>query len=326
MGCYFGRYIKSFALVGIAFYILDYIGILKHCIELDYGRHFNYPSGLPSDYNYSFINNASEKCRLTPKLIIIVKSAVENIGRRNIIRRTWGFEHRFSDVEIRRVFLLGLSTDPNMRRMVDIESTNQKDIVRMGFLDSYFNNTIKTMMGMKWALTYCNNSDFFFFVDDDYYVSIKNVLKFVTNPDMYPKSVKKKLSTNSEKNHLFSGFVLQSPPHRHKFSKWYVPLSEYPFDLWPPYVTAGAFVLNRNALSKLFYSGIHLKRFRFDDIFLGIAALKANLTMKHCDMFCFIKPEYKGPSSFEFIIASHGFQNSIELESIWNECRSAGFA
>lgn len=321
----FSRYAKNFAVIGITIFILDYIGIFKHYHELDYERYFDYPTGLPSDYNYTFIHNPSEKCRIPPKLIIIVKSAAENVYRRDIIRRTWGYEHRFSDVEIRCVFLLGVSEDEKINSISKNESSKFNDIVQIDFIDAYFNNTIKTFMGMKWALSFCN-SEFFFFVDDDYYVSIKNLLKYISNPDLYPKAVTNSRITENEKNELFSGFVLQTPPHRHKFSKWYVSLREYPFDLWPPYITAGAFVLKRNTLFKLFSASSHLKKFRFDDIFLGIAALKANLTLKHCEMFYFNKPKYKGTASFQYIVASHGFQNSKELETIWNECRSAGFA
>ena len=47
---------------------------------------------------------------------------------------------------------------------------------------------------------------------------------------------------------LYAGFVFHSAPHRHKPGKFYVSLEEYPFHLWPPYVTAGAYVLSRAAL------------------------------------------------------------------------------
>ncbi|CAD7013010.1 unnamed protein product [Ceratitis capitata] len=325
MGWYSSKYAKNVAVIGIIIYILDYFGIFKHYHELDFQRHFDYPSGRPSDYDYTLIKNASEVCEVSPRLAIIVKSALQNINRRNVIRRTWGYDRRFSDVQIRRVFLLGVSDDPKTDYIVREESSKFKDIVQIDFVDTYFNNTIKTLMGMQWALKYCN-SEYFFFVDDDYYVSTKNLLKFANNPSFYPKSRQNIAAQEHEDSDLFAGFVLQTPPHRHKFSKWYIPLSEYPFDLWPPYITAGAFVLNRNALLKLFTAAINIKKFRFDDIFLGIAALKANLTLTHCEMFYFNKPKYEGPSSYQNIVASHGFQNSKELEQIWNECRSAGYA
>ena len=43
---------------------------------------------------------------------------------------------------------------------------------------------------------------------------------------------------------LYSGFVFHSRPLRHKLSKWFLDLDEYPFHHWPSYVTAGGFILS----------------------------------------------------------------------------------
>ena len=59
---------------------------------------------------------------------------------------------------------------------------------------------------------------------------------------------------------LFTGFVFpHSRPHRHKSSKWFVGLDEYPFDFWPPYVTAGAYVLSREALVDMYFTSYYTK-------------------------------------------------------------------
>jgi hypothetical protein len=67
------------------------------------------------------------------------------------------------------------------------ESGRYNDIVRGNFLDSYYNNTIKTMLAMRWLVETCPNYRFAFFVDDDMYVSIKNLLRFVRHPTEYPQ-------------------------------------------------------------------------------------------------------------------------------------------
>ena len=59
---------------------------------------------------------------------------------------------------------------------------------------------------------------------------------------------------------LFTGFVFpRSRPHRHKSSKWFVGLDEYPYDFWPPYVTAGAYVLSREALIDMYFTSYYTK-------------------------------------------------------------------
>ena len=55
------------------------------------------------------------------------------------------------------------------------------------FIDEYFNNTLKTINGMRWCKENCIRSKFFLFVDDDFYVSVKNILLFLRNPSLYPE-------------------------------------------------------------------------------------------------------------------------------------------
>lgn len=358
--------------------ILDFFGAFTHFFEEDFYTNFQYPlddENIPNyvrqlrnkqkpdvppinQYNYTFLTNTRHTCRhlddnvwITPRLVFIIKSAIPHVNRRNAIRQSWGFEKRFSDVTIRTVFLLGVPIDnqEEIQKAIDDEHRSHKDIVQANFMDTYFNNTIKTMVGFKWAATECPHSNFYMFVDDDFYVSTKNVLRFVRNPVYYPeyleeademmrklarrlsqsdllnnnesivnddlkemqqlldkhsihtinnkahlneiqKFVAKRQQQNNEiqpnmqpvlsdKNdfnnarqlldlelasnaRLFSGYVFSSAPHRHRTSKWYVTLKEYPWHMWPPYVTAGAFVLSREALLDMHYASMYTKHFR----------------------------------------------------------------
>ena len=42
-------------------------------------------------------------------------------------------------------------------------------------------------MGLKWAATVCPEARFYAFVDDDYYLSTRNLLRFLRNPVNYPR-------------------------------------------------------------------------------------------------------------------------------------------
>lgn len=365
----------------LTIFLLDYFGAFTHLFEEDFYSNFHYPyegdalqyakqlrHGQRPDvepinrYNYTYLSDCSQKCRrsdednyLVPRLVFIVKSALDHFSRRNAIRQSWGYENRFSDVIIRTVFVLGVpSADRHdLQALIDIEQANYKDIVQANFLDTYFNNTIKTMMGIQWAATFCPRGKFYMFVDDDFYVSAKNVLRFLRNPINYPeyleeadetlRKLARRLSqsdllaynnslvsdadtdrlrglinqhsihTVDNKEHinqirqyldkaqnvknnnsgiplkakqevvddgasitsrklldlelpnnvrLFAGFVFSSAPHRHQSSKWYVSLDEYPWHMWPPYVTAGAYILSREALLDFFYVSMYTKHFR----------------------------------------------------------------
>lgn len=62
---------------------------------------------------------------------------------------------------------------------------------------------------------------------------------------------------------LFAGYVFSSNPHRHKSSKWYVSLDEYKWHKWPTYVTAGSYILSREALIAMYYTSMYTKHFRY---------------------------------------------------------------
>lgn len=347
---------------------MDDPNVIRYAKQMRSGQQ---PDVAPiNGYNYTFLSNCRHKCRqpgdeedtlIVPRLVFIIKSAMHHFGRRNAIRQSWGFEKRFSDVIIRTVFMVGVADQAStqhreLQASIDIERDQYNDIVQADFIDSYYNNTIKTMMAFRWVIEYCPRSRFFMFVDDDFLVSTKNVLRFLRNPVNYPEYLedadetlrklarrlsqsdllvanqtiaggnekqktddselkeiqqlvdKHSVHTINNKVHvktiqeyldkvqamkaqqiekakhrednerpaarqlldtelpydvkLFSGFVFSSKPHRHKSSKWYVSLSEYKWHMWPPYVTAGAFILSREALIEMYYMSMYTKHFR----------------------------------------------------------------
>ncbi|KAG8265510.1 beta-1,3-galactosyltransferase brn [Homalodisca vitripennis] len=377
---------KIFLVLIVAFVVI-YMGVLTHLFEKDFYNEFSYPlegdisvyvnelreGRKPShepinQYNYPFIHNCKYKCGNDDgplRVVYIVKSAASHYQNRLAIRNSWGFEKRFSDVPIRTVFVLGVDIyDSALQESIDLESKQFGDIIQANFTDTYFNNTIKTMIGFKWAVTFCNNSKFYFFVDDDFYVSTRNVLQFLRNPVHYPSYLEMPIDSidsqtnlnvptkrdllhkvhpnNSEdlngrkilqvldfelpeKVKLFAGYVFVSSPHRHRSSKWYVPLSEYPFHLWPPYATAGSYVVSKEVLLDLYYGSLYTKHFRFDDIYLALVAYKLNIEPFHCDEFYFYKKGYSS-HNYHYVIASHGYGDPNELLNVWNEQKSVGNA
>lgn len=67
-------------------------------------------------------------------------------------------------------------------------------------------------------------------------------------------------------------------------------------------------------------------RFRFDDIYLGIVALKANIEPLHSEEFYFYKHTYIGPQSYRYVIGCHGYDNPNEMLRIWTELKASGHA
>lgn len=372
---------KYLTLLIVSLFSLDYFGVFTHIFEISYDDSFTYPydGNIPNlitalrqnkvpdvppinSYNFTFIHNPKDKCVLkgqqTLRLVILVKSALGHFDRRVAIRSSWGFENRFFDVPSKTVFLVGVHPwDQDGQEKINAESAKYNDIVQSEFVDTYYNNTYKTMSGFRWAVETCSNSKFYLFVDDDMYVSVKNVLRFVRNPANYPDYMQnfeslvksKREVKDDDKNlnetqdvlvrkkrsmfdfdlpddvRLFAGFVFVSAPHRHRTSKWYVSLEEYPYHLWPPYVTAGAYIVSKEALLDMYYTSFYTKHFRFDDIYLGLIAKKAEIEPFHCDEFHFYKKDYTR-YNYKYVITSHGYGDPQELLQVWQEQKSLGNA
>ena len=366
---------KYYVILVIALFILlDYCGVIKFFKQLSYEKEFSYPydgdvakmasymkagktAPVPPEYSHSYYikKNPNQKCLSEDgghyeqlRLVYLVKSAGANVDRRDAIRKTWGYEKRFSDVPIRTVFLLGQALhDVKLQAAIEAEYRLHGDIVQGDFDDTYFNNTIKTAMGLRWAVESCPKSRFYMFVDDDYYVSTRNVLAYLRNPVNYPGYLQEDVISFDETEYkkqigrslqqlvdfdlpldvkLFTGYVFpHSRPQRHKWSKWFVDLLEYPFDFWPPYVTAGAYILSREALVDMYYTSYYTRMFRFDDIWLGLIAKKAGIEPFHNNQFYFHPPQYT-VKSYKYVVASHGFSDPVYMTNIWTQQKQAGHA
>ncbi|XP_067141216.1 beta-1,3-galactosyltransferase brn [Centruroides vittatus] len=334
-------------------FLLDFFGTFTHFFELDYHTKFVYPldidirdvlfklkNGIQPDikpineYNYRFKIKNENKCKITDgkfnevRLLYVIKSALRNVLQRNAIRNSWGWEKRFSDVTIKRVFILGIDpNDPLLQDKIDEEFNKHNDIIQADFVDTYYNNTIKTMLAFKWVVHNCPRAQYIFFSDDDMYVSTKNILAFIRNPLNIQLGERRRLLHKHDiyNGKLIAGYVFFSPPMRHKISKWYISLKEYPYSKYPPYVTAGAYLVSYPALLDLYYTSLYTKNFRFDDIYLGILARKAEIDPLHNENFYFWKKDYT-KDSYASVIASHGYGDPDELLRVWNEQRSLGHA
>ncbi|XP_066139454.1 beta-1,3-galactosyltransferase brn [Euwallacea fornicatus] len=354
--------LKVITVLIIGFVLLLIFGVFHHPLEKNFYSNFHYPydgdleplilelknNKTPSiprlnDYNFYYYKNCDGKCRDTSdlRLVYIIKSAPQNFERRLAIRSSWGFQRRFSDVEIRTVFLIGLQKVPDVQVSLNEESGRYHDIVQANYTDSYYNNTFKTMSGFEWVMRYCPNAKFYMFIDDDYYISTKNVLRYLRFPINYPQylqdpigSINKLIELRKVKNveidleddvRLYTGFKFQSAPQRNYLSKWYVSLEEYSYHMWPPYISGGAYILSKTALQDMYYASFYMRHFKFDDIYVAILAYKTNVEPFHSKYFHFYEKPYN-KFNYKYVVASHGYGDPKKMVKAWNEQKSMGNA
>lgn len=278
------------------------------------------------NFNYNYINVPSAKqfCEpleaskqektqsISPYVIILVKSRYNNFKQRDAIRKTWGSWSSQNEIRpIRTVFLLGIPEnrdDDEEKRKFQLETTENNDILQQDFVDTYFNNTKKTFMGIRWVNEQCFTAQFYVFIDDDFYLNPRLLVTYLaTNV------------TESMQDSLFAGYVFpNSTPMRHWTSKWYISLEEYPFRKFPPFVAAGCVIYSRASVRKFWLASSLVRKFRFDDIYLAIIAKKLEIEPLHLPMVHYYAPKYSADFYKNSVIAAHEF-TSDDLLTMWTD-------
>ena len=116
-----------------------------------------------------------QKCNNLQPISVFIHSAINYHDRRQIQRNTW-----VSDVKkhnISTYFVVGMTDNQRDQRMVEKEFEKYKDLIQFGFVDNYYNNTLKAISILRWIQKYCKQSKFILKTDDDVLVNIELFLK-----------------------------------------------------------------------------------------------------------------------------------------------------
>lgn len=145
--------------------------------------------------NSTLLPSSSQHHLLT--VIIVVKSAVNNYARRQAVRDTWYLNSTLDLFSFKTVFMVGKCHEKNTVPHSTVRSNNSLkwspddcnknirgesekfgDIVQSSGIDSYYNNTIKTYMTLRWLNHRCP-ADFTLAIDDDYVFEVDNFINYM---------------------------------------------------------------------------------------------------------------------------------------------------
>ena len=217
----------------------------------------------PFEYIHSPDNLcASYNVKRRLRLLILVKSAAQNFQLRYVIRHTWG--KRVRQYGVKYAFLLGFS--PLFQQYVNYEDATFHDVIQESFMDVYRNNTYKTIMGYNWMVKYCSVTERVLFLDDDVYLNLNLLDKYLTTLD--------EIGVTG----LFSGSFNENWfPHRRNASKWYMPYEDYPCSLYPPFHSGLAILVSMDVVKMFQVVFPYVKYLFTDDVFLAIVAKKLRI-------------------------------------------------
>ena len=126
------------------------------------------------DYKY-LINNEHVCKDKDVTLLMLVISAPGNFKMRQVARNTWMTVKSYKNMIITHMFLVGYQSNADSEKLKH-ETLIYGDIVQEDFVDSYINHTLKSIMGLKWASSFCQNAELVFKVYDDIIVNIYSLI------------------------------------------------------------------------------------------------------------------------------------------------------
>lgn len=268
-------------------------------------------TGHPNSYHFKYIINEPEKCQeKSPFLILLIAAEPGQIEARRAIRQTWGNESLAPGIQITRIFLLGISIKLNgyLQHAILEESRQYHDIIQQEYLDTYYNLTIKTLMGMNWVATYCPHIPYVMKTDSDMFVNTEYLIHKLLKPDLPPR------------HNYFTGYLMRGyAPNRNKDSKWYMPPDLYPSERYPVFCSGTGYVFSGDLAEKIFKVSLGIRRLHLEDVYVGICLAKLRIDpVPPPNEFVFNHWRVSYSScKYSHLITSHQFQPS-ELIKYWN--------
>lgn len=210
--------------------------------------------------------------------VILITSAPKNADRRNAVRETWLRDA--SRYNVRYFFTLASVEDNNTMDAVKQEDEEYHDIIQMKHLDTYHNLTMKVLLSLKWADTYCSHSQFVMKTDDDMYIDLSLFMNYFARP---------LISRDYDEKAVF-GFLASKYPVIRKnntLRPWFVPERVYkrpaPFkDKYPTFTSGVMYIFTGSALHDIVVQAEKLLPALYvEDVFLtGFVAQYANVSRK----------------------------------------------
>ncbi|XP_073448989.1 beta-1,3-galactosyltransferase 2-like [Aquarana catesbeiana] len=255
---------------------------------------------------YPYVLNEPNKCKtVSPFLVLIIASSAVDTEKRQAIRQSWGNESLRVGIPIVRLFMLGIDRTVDHNVILQ-ESEKYHDIVQKNFQDTYKNLTIKTMMGIDWVSVYCPGAKYVMKTDCDMFVNTEHLLDFLEPNEPI-------------KQNYFTGYLLENhQPHRNKDSKWHMPHSLYPYDVYPTFCSGTGYVFSGDVAPRILRASFNVKYVYLEDVFVGICLDKEGIKITPpVDSFLFNNYRVQfNPCFYNRLITSHDI-GPAELISFW---------
>ncbi|XP_075710736.1 beta-1,3-galactosyltransferase 5 isoform X2 [Rhinoderma darwinii] len=264
-----------------------------------------YFSDSYSHYSFDYSNKVFMKlpdvdCRETPPfLVLLVTTTHGQKEARTAIRQTWGKERRIQGKRVVTYFLLGSREKASAKEKLNLaqESIIYKDIIQRNFIDTYYNLTIKTLVGLQWITRYCPQASYVMKTDTDMFINTFYLVDL--------------LLRKNQTSNFFTGFLkLDESPIRNIFSKWYISKREYVGEKYPPFCSGTGYMFSTDVAQKIYNISMSTPFFKLEDVYVGICLerLKIPLQELHSEPTFFASKPPFSVCKYRNIVTAHEVQ------------------
>ncbi|XP_038657052.1 beta-1,3-galactosyltransferase 5-like [Scyliorhinus canicula] len=260
-----------------------------------------------SDHSFLMLPNSSCQTR-PPFLVLLVTSSQDQLEARSAIRQTWGRVRTAHGQRVVTYFLLGYSREH--QEQLQKESSLHKDIIQKDFTDSYYNLTLKVLMGLDWVNRFCPSVSFVMKTDSDMFVNVDYLTELL-------------LQINH--TNIFTGFVMRNfKPVRHKSSKWYISEQEYPQEKYPPFCSGTGYVMSADVANRVWNISRIVPYFKLEDVYIGLclAELKIDPVEIHSQLKFHVGKVRFSVCRFRNLVTAHKVK-PYETRIYWNALEHA---
>ncbi|KAH9424884.1 beta-1,3-galactosyltransferase 5-like [Dermatophagoides pteronyssinus] len=203
-----------------------------------------------------------KSCYIHTDLIILVHSSLDHFNHRQTIRKFLQTNKNWSIV-----FILGQPSINNktLENKINYESNLNGDILRMEFVDSYRNLTLKHLSGLWWLIKHCHHDNI---LNDETIWILKMDDDIFIDEILLKKFLKHLSQLNESENQIYCYRMDNTSPLRDQKSKWYVSNTEYSYNLYPSYCSGWAYLTTIDTIKKLLCPLNHMDLFWIDDVFV----------------------------------------------------------
>ncbi|XP_077977504.1 beta-1,3-galactosyltransferase 1-like [Glandiceps talaboti] len=235
-------------------------------------------------------------------LVTLVTTTHDHIKRREIVRSTWASVKQVDDKRIVTVFILGKSNSNDMWTSLR-EYRKYNDIISFDFNEDYLNLTLKTLLGLKWAGTFCSSASFIMKTDDDVFVNyLSLVRKLVFQPVL---------------GTAFGLVMKNAPVARKNTDKWYTSKDVYPLEKYPDYLQGASYVLSKDVAENVTRISPLIRYIDWEDVFVGLCLQKLDIHLTSDHRFDHknsenLKETVGTPCPVHYIFTIHGHGTNLQ--------------